>query len=52
MPGNPHVAEDDLLDGMRDILALFGGDVAAVRARRGAPGRARSLRPITGRCSQ
>ncbi|HEU0043515.1 FAD-dependent oxidoreductase [Sphingomonas sp.] len=32
MPGNPHVAEDQLLHGMRDILAPFGGDVAAVRA--------------------
>jgi 2-polyprenyl-6-methoxyphenol hydroxylase-like FAD-dependent oxidoreductase len=32
MPGNPHIAEDQLLDGMRTILAPFGGEVAAVRA--------------------
>lgn len=36
MPGNPHIAEEQLLEGMRDILAPFGGDVATVRAGLGA----------------
>ncbi len=45
MPGNPHVAEDQLLDGMRDILAPFGGVVADVRAGLG-PDSAPNYRPL------
>jgi 2-polyprenyl-6-methoxyphenol hydroxylase-like FAD-dependent oxidoreductase len=31
MPGNPHIAEDQLVAGMRDILAPFGGRIGAIR---------------------
>lgn len=31
MPGNPFVADDGLIDGMRDILEPFGGRIATIR---------------------
>lgn len=31
MPGNPFIAEDELLDGMRRILAGFGGHIGDIR---------------------
>lgn len=45
MPGNPHVPDDQLADGMRRILAPFGGRVTAVREAIG-PTSAINYRPL------
>jgi len=45
MPGNPHVADEDLPDGMRRILEPFGGRVARIREAIG-PDSAVNYRPL------
>ncbi len=46
MPGNPHVPDEELADGMRRILAPFGGRVTAAREGIG-PDSAINYRPLS-----